>query len=159
MSVSLLYEYFFLWFCFLLVCWPEIVLGFFKKNLVYGKGIFLFLFNNQYYPLESGFFILELAFELAFSLNKFVWERRLKLAQRIQVISQIGIMGKKGFSLSFTHEEEQAVRLPHCTVHTCSSVMSCILFILWIIHLFQFLVFRYGRTMVLENKVSQLGFS
>ena len=75
-------------------------------------------------------------------------------------MSQMGIiMGKKGFSLSFIHEEEQAVRPPQCTVHTCLSVMSYVLFVLWPIRFFQFLVFRYGRTMVLENKVSQLGFS
>ena len=75
-------------------------------------------------------------------------------------MSQMGIiMGKKGFSLSFIHEEEQAVKLPHCTVHTCLLVMSYVLFLLWIIHFFQFLVFQYERTMVLENKVSQWGFS
>ena len=74
-------------------------------------------------------------------------------------MSQIGIMGKKGFSLSFIHEEEQAVRPPHCTIHTCSLVMSYVLFLLWVIHFFQFLVFQYERTMVLENKVLLLGFS
>ena len=31
----------------------------------------------------------------------------------------MGIRAKKGFSLSFIHEEEQAVRPPHCTIHTC----------------------------------------